>query len=82
MRSLGFLAIVALSVCSANVRYFPDELKQRIVDLHNQYRSSEALAPYTAAYMEKMVWNDELAATAAQWAFQCLAGHSMRGDTG
>jgi len=51
--------------------------KQYILDLHNEYRAS--VEP-PAANMRKLVWSDDLAATAAKWAAQCSMGHDSMSD--
>ncbi|CAG9795124.1 unnamed protein product [Diatraea saccharalis] len=53
--------------------------KQAIVDAHNRLRQSVALGQVSsqppAANMMEMVWDDELAATAQNWANQCTPAH-------
>ncbi|KAI5609218.1 peptidase inhibitor 16-like, partial [Silurus asotus] len=47
----------------------------RIVDLHNQYRSS--VTP-PAANMQRMLWNKQLSQVAASYASQCTWGHNPK----
>ncbi|CAG9133132.1 hypothetical protein JYU34_006839 [Plutella xylostella] len=53
--------------------------KQAIVDAHNRLRQSVALGQVSkqppAANMMEMIWDDELAATAQNWANQCQPAH-------
>ncbi|PSN50515.1 hypothetical protein C0J52_14364 [Blattella germanica] len=68
-----------------------DSDKQAVVDIHNQLRSKVALGKETAgkpgpqpsaANMEKLSWDDELATVAQRWADQCDFGHdSCRKDS-
>jgi len=48
-----------------------DTDKHAIVDKHNEFRAN--VNP-TAGNMNKLVWNDQLAATALKWAKQCKSG--------
>jgi len=53
--------------------------RQIILDAHNRLRQSVALGRVAgqpgAANMMQMVWDDELAAKAQQWADTCAHGH-------
>jgi len=62
-------------------RGLSEEAKQLILDRHNELRSYVALgletngAQPSASNMKKLVWNDEIAASAQRWADQCNFGH-------
>ena len=55
--------------------------KNLIVKVHNELRQKVASGQEThgnqpgASNMMKLVWNDEIAATAQRWADQCKGGH-------
>lgn len=55
-----------------------EEEKNAVVDRHNQLRSKRnaTYQPCTAADMEAMVWDDELAAEAQSWADGCVGDHA------
>merc|ERR1712038_1722190 len=51
--------------------------KNKILDLHNQYRSN--VTP-TAKNMMKMAWNEEIATYAQKYAEDCIAGHDASSE--
>merc|ERR1712002_1371669 len=62
-------------------RGFTDAGKDLILKTHNELRQKVAAGLEThgnqpgASNMMKLVWNDEIAATAQRWADQCKGGH-------
>ncbi|KAJ7345712.1 hypothetical protein JRQ81_001662 [Phrynocephalus forsythii] len=65
-----FLAAMVQPSLGQELANITEEYKKEIVDLHNAVRRQ--VEP-TARNMMKMMWNEEAAKSAAQWAMKCLA---------